>query len=378
MAIKILHLISTQAFLGAENVVLELTREIRPPDYHSTIGIVAHPKNKHLEFAHELTENNLDFNLFQCRGRFDPKLILSLRNFMNKNNTNILHCHGYKANIYGIIAAKNNTKTITTNHLWKRSTLPLKLYCFLDSIIIRFFDRITAVSDEIREEMIRKRIDSSRIIVIDNGVCIERFCKDSNGENIRNEFNIPTETIIAGVVGSLSKEKGHIYLLKSFKEVLEIFPKLKLLIVGDGYLRGELKNKVREWSIENNVIFTGTRKDIPKILSSIDIFVLPSLKEGLPMVLLEAMASKKPIIATRVGGVPKAIKNNESGILIESKDAVGLKKALINLLKDKDKAELLGTNAYKMAKNRFSSKIMAQKYISLYEELVNNPQKVFP
>ncbi len=79
---------------------------------------------------------------------------------MNESNTNILHCHGYKANIYGIIAAKNNTKTITTNHNWLRSALPLKLYCFLDSIMIRFFGRITAVSDEIKDEIIKKRYRS--------------------------------------------------------------------------------------------------------------------------------------------------------------------------------------------------------------------------
>ncbi len=177
---------------------------------------------------------------------------------------------------------------------------------------------------------------------------------------------------VVGVIGSLSKEKGHIYLLKSFKEVVEKFPNLKLLIVGDGYLGEDLKNKVREWSIEDHVIFTGTRKDIPQILSLIDVFVLPSLKEGLPMALLEAMASKKPIIATHVGAVPKVIENNESGILIKPKDITGFKNALIDLLKNKDKAELLATNAYKTVASKFSSKIMAQKYINLYKEIVNN------
>ncbi|MDH5769316.1 MAG: glycosyltransferase, partial [Nitrospirota bacterium] len=176
---------------------------------------------------------------------------------------------------------------------------------------------------------------------------------------------------VVGTIGSLKYEKGHEYLLRAAKEVLESHTSVKFLIVGSGPLRNSLENNVKSLGIANDVIFTGYRKDVAELLSVMDIFVLPSVKEGLPMVLLEAMAAKKPIIATRVGAVPKVIRDNETGILVEPEDVYTLQRAIGNFLDDIVKAHGLALEGYERVKKDFSSEKMCRAYLTLYRELLS-------
>jgi len=153
------------------------------------------------------------------------------------------------------------------------------------------------------------------------------------------------------------------------KNIKDKFKTLKLLIVGDGPLKEDLKQETQRLGISNDVIFTGYRTDIPQLLSVMDIFVLPSLTEGLPMVLLEAMASRKPIIATNVGAIPKVI-NKDNGLLVEPKDVTALQRAIEILLNDKGIKQKFASSSYETVMVKFSSEQMCSKYYELYKEVM--------
>jgi glycosyltransferase involved in cell wall biosynthesis len=366
----ILHLISSRGLLGAERVLIELSRALKLKyNCDPIVGVIKNTYNPHVEIIDEAKANHINSVIFPCNSQFDLKIIHLIRKFISNNKVEIIHCHGYKSNFYGLLASMNKIPTITTNHNWLKSHWKLKLYCFLDSLWIRFFSKIVAVSDEIKNEMVKYKIPKDKIIVIDNGIDLGRFDKEFSVQNIKMEFSLNGNMKIIGTVGTLGNEKGHDYLLKAAKEILQAGVPVKFLIVGDGPLRKQLEQKVSNLGLTDSVVLTGFRKDIPELLSLIDVFVLPSIKEGLPIVLLEAMASKKPVIASRVGAIPKVVKHNETGILVEPRDFFALKDAIIKLIDNPEKANYLALEGYKKVKTEFSAEKMCREYYRLYKLL---------
>lgn len=370
---RILHLISSGGLFGAERVAVELSKSLRKT-YHCepVLGVIRNVYNPHEEILEEAERNDILHTVFSCRSQLDFRLVFSIREFIKKNRIDIIHCHGYKSNFYGLLASKGQVPSVTTNHNWLTAHWKLKAYCFLDSLWIRFFDRIIAVSDEVKKDMLRFKIPEEKITMIDNGIAMERFEKVVEAKNMRNQLGFGEKTRIVGTIGSLGIEKGHIYLLEAARHILNIVNDLKFLVVGDGPLRKPLEKKSEELGIKKHVIFLGQRKDIPELLMAMDIFVLPSIKEGLPMALLEAMAAKRPVIATRVGAIPKVIENKDTGVLVEPKDISGLRDAIINLLSDPGRMDLLAREGFRRVCTNFSSDEMGKHYLKLYKEIANH------
>lgn len=367
---KILHLISSSGLYGAERVVIELSRSLKNTyNCHPIVGVVKNANNPHIEVAEEAKANQIDFVIFPCKGQFDLKLVSLLREYIKNNKVDIIHCHGYKSNFYGLLSAKNKP-LVSTNHNWLTHHWRLKIYCFFDGLWMRYFDRIVAVSDEIKKDMLRYRIPEKKIMVIDNGIDVGRFNREIATENIKKEFGLNGNIKVIGTIGSLKVEKGHTYLLKVAKEVIKSIKDVRFFIVGDGPLRKRLEDEAKDLGIKGNIIFTGLRNDVPELLSIMDIFVLPSIKEGLPIVLLEAMASKKPVIATKVGAVPKVIEDNKDGILVAPGNINELKEAMIFLLTNKKLSKELSQNAYNKVASEFSSQTMCAKYSEIYKKVL--------
>ncbi len=168
----------------------------------------------------------------------------------------------------------------------------------------------------------------------------------------------------------MEEHKGIKYLLESASLLLRSRNDVSFLIVGDGALKEELKILCADLKIEENVIFAGERSDIPEILSLTDIFVLPSLREGLPLTILEAMACGKPVIATNVGGVPEVVNDGVSGILVYQGDPEALHRAMNELLEDREKLKRMGHNGKKVCNENFDSKTMIGKIENLYDSLM--------
>jgi glycosyltransferase involved in cell wall biosynthesis len=366
-SLKVLHLISSRGLYGAERVALELCSSLKRRHCEPIIGVIKNVYNPHLEIIEEAKKNFIETVIFPCTAQFDGKLIGSIRTFIRENKVDLIHCHGYKSNFYGLLAGIRRVPLVTTNHNWLTSHWKLRLYRRIDGFLIRFFDRIIAVSEGVKRAMLQYTVPEEKIRVIDNGIDLSRFQDPQPKGAIKQEFGIAEGDVIIGTVGNLGEEKGQIYLLQASKDILRNNRTIKLLIVGEGPLKTSLEQEARQYGIAENVIFTGFRTDIPRLLAIMDIFVLPSVTEGLPMVLLEAMAAKNPVIATRVGAIPNVL-NRENGIIVEPKDVNGLRDALALLLSDAEKRQRYAATGYETVRMNYSSDIMCSKYLEVYKE----------
>ncbi len=364
-------MLSSTGFFGAENVVMELLKELKKEGAETFLGILENNSDAHSLIAGEAEKYVDNVRVFPCRGKFDIKSILELRKFIEEHGIDIIHSHKYKTNFYSLLASlPKKTPLISTCHNWLGEDYKMRMYEWLDKKILNKFYRVVAVSDEVKDRILKSGIQDHKVLKIRNGVSIERYSDHDAGKVFRTEFGIDESMIVVGNVGRLDENKGITYLLKAAKLLLEEFSNLLFLIVGEGPSRQELYDESERLGIGDKVIFTGFRNDIPSVLSAIDIFVLPSLIEGLPMILLEAMAAKKPVIATRVGDIPNVIRNNESGLLVGPREVVQLKDAIKYLIENVDHSGLIAEKGLEKVKEEYSSGQMARQYMDVYNDVL--------
>jgi glycosyltransferase involved in cell wall biosynthesis len=237
-----------------------------------------------------------------------------------------------------------------------------------------FFDKFIPVSKALEKYMVRYcRINPAKVTAVYAGIDLDKF-------NIRREkeeidklgegFGLKKNDLVIGTVGRLEPRKGYRYLLESAVQVSKTYPQVKFLLVGDGELRDELEDLAKKLEITSKIIFAGLAQDVSSILSLLDIFVLPSLDEGLGIVILEAMAAGLPVIATDVGGIPEIVRDGETGLLVEPGNPSVLTSAITRLLGDKEYALTLGEAGKKYA-GQFSSKVMVEKIEEIYDYCIS-------
>lgn len=233
-----------------------------------------------------------------------------------------------------------------------------------------FDDKIIAVCEEARQaEIQRTHVSPSKVITIYNGIESDRYVI-SNHQIIRREFGIAPESPLLGIVGRLHPQKGHSDLISAFALVKKQVPGVQLLIIGDGCLRRALEEETKQNQVADGIIFTGLRNDIPSLLSAIDLFVLPSLWEGLPNVVLEAMAAGLPVVATAVGGMPELVVENETGILVPPHDPEALAVAIIDLLANTPRMNMMGKSGRQRAQKCFSMEKTVYNTHAVYTDLL--------
>ncbi len=369
--IRILHLISSSGVYGAENVILSLVREFKPPEYEVKIGCLFDERRGVSPLSNAARRLGFKTESIHCRGRLDLSTLYRIRSLIHRDGVNILHCHGYKGDIYGLLAGKlARVALISTSHGFTRDGLFLRAYEAVDRLCLRHFDRVVAVSEQIAFQLEKSGVLRGSVSIIGNGVDTDRFKVGIDRDKARRDLGLKDGATVIGIVGRLSPEKGHRYFLKSAVEVARKIPEAVFLVVGGGYLEGEFKAYVKNVGIEDRVIFTGPRDDMPAIYAAIDIFVCSSLREGSPMAVLEAMAARKPVVATAVGSVPGIIRNGQTGLLVGPGDSEGLTQAILSLVWDVELANRLGKSGMHLVETEFSATAMALKYKKLYRELI--------
>jgi glycosyltransferase involved in cell wall biosynthesis len=373
---KVLHLISSGGMYGAESVVATLASNLQNRGEDTIVGVFdnAHrPKN---DASDRIEKAGVKVIRIPCSGRADGLTVRAIRKLIRTEQIDILHSHGYKADIYGYLATRRlRIPIIATRHNQRglRHTLAIRLYEFLDILFLRRFNAVAAVSDLIAEELLRAGVAPRKVTVIGNGIDVSRFVGAS--PTLSEELN-KEQRLLIGTAGRLIPQKGIEYFLMAASEVLKTFPTLLFGIVGEGPHRPALERSMKDLGIERNVVFTGPRSDMPNIYASFDVFVLPSLEEGMPMTVLEALASGLPVIATKVGAVEKLVFPNQTGILVQPGEAAGLAAALISLIGNPELRVRLGQNGRSLVQNEHSSSVMSQRYLRLYQELLNEKAQV--
>ncbi len=301
----------------------------------------------------------------KMRNEMDVMAILQLARTMKRHNCQLAHFHDAHATTVGSAAA--SLAKVPLRVISRRVDFPLKNHYFSRLKYRKNIDLIIAISEGVKKVLIEGGVRPEVIKVIPSGIDYSLFKEAGSCDYLRNERSFKEEDFLVGVVAHLADHKGHRYLIEATRILKEKAPSIKVIIVGEGPLRMELSNLVKDIHVEDMVFFLGFREDIPQILASLDLFVLSSKMEGLGSSILDAMASSLPVVATNVGGIPEVVTDGETGLLVPPKDPSVLAEAILRLYNDRELAKRLGQRGYEVAHQKFSAEVMALKIIREYE-----------
>ncbi|MDD5449049.1 MAG: glycosyltransferase family 4 protein [Candidatus Omnitrophica bacterium] len=313
----------------------------------------------------------------------DIRALYSMFSLLRKERPLIVHTHTAKAGFLGRLAAFMAGVPIKVHsfhgHCFHSyfGRFETRIFLAIERLLARFTDRIVVVSDSIKEDVCGKFKVAGRekTSVIELGLDLDKF-RDAAAfrGSLRKELGLGDDCLLIGIVGRLTAVKNHLLFLdavsllardKAFMKYGARFP-----VIGDGELRKTLENRARELGIEDKVFFLGWRRDAANFYGDLDIVVLTSLNEGTPLSIIEAMAAKKPVVATAVGGVPDLIEDGKTGILVPPNDPERLKAAIISLCSDEALRRRLGENASEYVLAKYSKQRLMKDMENLYSELI--------
>lgn len=368
--INVLHIIQNSKRGGVQLQLLNLVKTYDRSLIRPTVCCLSYQE----DVGRLMEQQGIDFVALNVRRhyRFSPKLIIALYQLMKSRNIQVVRAHKYSAGIYGRIAAwlAGVPVIITSVHGNYRKDLRFERR-LVNKLLSRITDRIVAMSESIRQDIIKyDNIDPAKVIVVRNGVDTELFSPAGTAGSIRNELGLGEDETIIGFVGRLVPAKGLAHLIEAFTEVKKQIGGSKLLIVGGGELLEPLSTAVSEKGLKDDVVFAGERSDIPQLLAAMDIFVMPSIAEGLPNALLEAMAAGKPVLVTCAGGMGEIIQDGINGLVVSVNDPAALSEGLRKIAGDRDAAEKMGTAAREGIVKHFSISATARIWEDLYLSLL--------
>lgn len=297
-------------------------------------------------------------------GKFSPHLPRALRSAASQGGFDLVDAHNVQSYLWSAAAFRSRPDRpalLATVHsstrLEQRSRLKGGLYERAERLALPAFDGLVVVSTYLRQELQGWGLPADRLSVIPNGVRLDGL-PAGDRQAVRQELGLRPADQVVGAVGRLEPAKGLVYLIEAAAQLAPQHPDLRVVIVGAGRLEGELHAAVRQHGLEQVVLFTGFRQDVTRCLQAFDLFALPSLTEGIPIALLEACASARPVVASRVGGVPEVIADGEQGLLVPPGDVPALAQAITRLLDDPQLATRLGEAARQRIAARYSLESM--------------------
>lgn len=360
--LRIAFMLTPVEFGGAERVCMTLLKNIDRDRFDVVPILLTRPWETDNLFVRELRKEGYEFCEIPVALRETGDYLRVLRCYklvwrlLKSRKFDLLHTHGYFADIVGIpVARLNGLPSLATCHGYISNTWKVRLYNAVDRAALAFGTEILAVSEGIRQGLLDFGLSPGRVRVVVNAVGSSESGKatQADRETGRAHGGIGRDDFVVGYVGRLSPEKGLSHLLTACAELARGGVPLRALIIGDGPQRNELEQLSRQLNLGDRVIFAGFQEDIAQWLACMDVFVLPSLTEGTPMALLEAMAHGIPAVASAVGGVPQIIKHGETGLLVSPGSAGEIGSAVLALQKDPATRRTLAHNARTLARTRY-------------------------
>jgi glycosyltransferase involved in cell wall biosynthesis len=361
--INLLQITHDLAIGGLQQVVVNLCKSIDRSRFNITVLCLRALG----EFAPEVERCGIPVLLLPQGQKTDYFSFLKVAKIMRERHIDVIHTHNTQPFFDGVIGGlMAGVKTMVhTDHA--RSFPDKRRYMFAEWVLSHFAHKVVGVSDHTSDNLVRyEHISRKKIVTIPNGIVGTRFRQPIDVEAKRRELGIPPTGPVIGIGARLTEQKGITYLLKALPTVLAQHPSLTVIVAGNGPLLPDLKGEAAALGLEQRVRFVGPRTDMPEIIRLFDIYVLPSLWEGLPIVLLEAMAAGCPIVATRVGGNAVAVSEGRNGLLVPPADPPALAKALSDLLSDAALRQRMSAVGQAMFDRDFSADEMTRKYEALY------------
>jgi glycosyltransferase involved in cell wall biosynthesis len=372
--VRVLQLISSGGYYGAENMLLNLCASQEKAGCRHSLLLFYNVHAPNVEFYERARRRGISVRMVHCKGRADWRAVRQIKEYIREDAVDVVHTHGYKADLYGYLAARGMEKpVVATCHNWVGGTAALGIYNRLDRIVLKRFSAIAAVSEGVRERLMQCGIATGRVHTIANGIDVKAFEHAGPPEELRAS---PGKVI--GVVARLDLQKGFEYLLRAVRELANQFQDVKVVITGEGPDRKAIEQMIADSGLERRVTLAGQQSDMAAVYAAMDIFVLPSLNEGLPMTVLEAMAASRPVVATRVGAVPGVVRDDETGLLVAPRDAAGLRDALARLLAAPELCRQLAEQAHEWVGCHYTAQQMAMQYRLMYDSVLGRNTALVP
>ncbi len=371
--IRILHIVGDSKFGGASVLIIKLAQKAKEIGWEADVLTTDSTFQKEL-YKHGISFINLNVIWRNIRPLKDIYGLFKLYWFLKKNSYTIAHTHTSKGGFIGRLAARlaGVPVIIHTVHGFafheESSSLKVFIYSKLERLAAHWCDTIITVSNFHREWALKLRIGTQKKIkTIVNGISEERIKPIHTIKGIKEKLGIASNEFIILSIGRLAKQKGFEYLIDAMPKLSDqIGIGYKVLIIGEGPLRNILEEKVKLLKVQGEVKFLGFRKDISDLLAISDIVVLPSLREGLSISLLEAMAAGKPIVTTTIGSNMEVITHRETGILVPPKSSDKIVENILFLMKNKNLQKQLGNKAYQTFCECYTEERMLKEYIDEY------------
>ncbi|KRT71305.1 MAG: group 1 glycosyl transferase [candidate division NC10 bacterium CSP1-5] len=341
--------------------------------------LACHPES---ELAKRAERAGLEVWCLSFRRPIDPRLTWQMHRLLTQERVELVNTHSSVDSWVVSLAARSaRVPVVRTRHL----SVPLKRDPFSRLVYWTLCDRIVTTGEAIRRHLLAKlRLNPSKVISIPTGVDLRQLDPHTvDGKQVRHELGVQATTPLIGIVAVLRSWKGHRFFLEAVPLIVRKVPSARFLIVGDGPLRRTIGQWIEQMGLKEIVMMAGHREDIPEVLAALDVVVSASTAaEGVPQALLQALAMRRPVVATQVGGIPEAIRHEETGLLVSHGDPVALAAAITSLLSDPDRGASLGNAGRRLVEKEFAVETMLDRLEVLYAEMLTrnraNSRSVVP
>lgn len=367
----VIHTESSKGWGGQENRTLH--EAIGLKKLGARVLILCQPDSR---LAIRAQEKGIETRMVKMRKSFDLSAIWQIMRVIREERVDIVNTHSGRDSILAGIAGRlSRTKPVIvrTRHL----ALPITSK-FTYSVLPH---KVVTVSEYVRQYLISLGIRKDHVTAVPTGVDLSRFNPETEAGTLKHELNLDANSLVVGTIAILRFKKGHHVLLEAIPKVLEAVPNAIFVFAGDGPQHENISKIIEAKNLGRHVLLLGLRRDIPNVLKSIDLFALPTLEEALGTSFVEAMAMEKPVIGTRVGGVPEVIHEGKNGLLVNPSDPTDLANAIIRLLKNPGLAKSMGARGRTIATTEFTVDRMCLRMHALYQTLLpvqTTPTKTHP
>jgi glycosyltransferase involved in cell wall biosynthesis len=365
--LKVLHLLATMPVGGAEDLVAAIVRGLDPQRFTVAVATLGPPGSVGQELrgrGYEVVSLGLDI-----KRTATWRVAGAVRRRLLADRPDILHTHLYHPNLYGRLGALGLGLTgvvAAVHNSYSRVKFHRRLWNFALGWAA---DRVLVGSAQVWQDVRRyDGVPASRLLLMPYGIPLTELNPPLSRAEARERLGLSGGLVI-GAVGRLEEQKGHAHLLAALPELRREIPELTLLLVGEGRRQEDLKRQVRDLGLEGTVRFLGTRRDLPEIYRALDLFVQPSLWEGLPLALLKAMGAGLPVVATRVSGSREAVVDGANGCLVNPGDPKALARAILDLHRHPEARRRLGEAARRTVAEKYSLEAMLRRLEELYLDL---------
>ena len=305
------------------------------------------------------------------RGAWDWKVVTALLELCRRERVAIWHGHDYKSNALGLLLQRFwRMRMVTTVHGWVKETRRTPLYYKIDQLCLPRYESVICVSQDLYERSLECGVPPSRCCVIENGIDTEQFRRRQTTTEAKTKLGLPPERFVVGGVGRLSPEKGFDLLLRAARQLVERGLDVGVIIAGEGSEQANLQTLAGELGLGERVQLLGYRGDTRSVFEAMDVFALSSLREGLPNVVLEALAMETPVVATRIAGVPRLIIDGQTGLLVEPGSVDTLAAAIARMAHDGRLRRTLTAAGRRLIETSYSFAVRIDTIRAIYDRLL--------